>query len=409
MSVNIKQMFPFIVNNPKIIYLDSAATSLKLIDVIESEKIFLTYNGMNPHAVDYEKGYETYERINQIRSKVMSYINAYRKEEIIFTSGTTHSINLLANGLDFKIEKDDEILLTELEHSANMLPWINLANNCQAFVKKIKLNEDFSINMKWLEDNISSKTKIITLSHMTNTIGNVNDIKKICGLVKKINSKTIIHVDCAQSIAHEQIDVKTLNADFISWSAHKMYGPFGLGVLWGRFELLNQLKPIFYGGGMSLKIHENLITYTLNELPEKLEGGTPNVSAILAFEKAIDFVNKIGINIIKAHEKGLKHYFIDQVNNSNLKTKIVFYNLNNDSPIILFNVNGVNPQDITSFLDKKYNISVRGGANCARRIEGVIKTQIAIRASLGIYNTKSDIDTLIMALKDCDNFLETII
>ncbi|ATZ21466.1 aminotransferase class V-fold PLP-dependent enzyme [Mesoplasma tabanidae] len=404
----IKKHFPFYDNESDLIYFDSSATSLKIKEVIDAEIKYLNENGTNPHAVDYKKGFEALEIINQARSLTKEFINAKKAEEIIFTSGTTHSINLLANGLKKIINKDDEILVTELEHSANLLPWISLANSVGAKVKKIELNKDFTINIESLKNQLNKKTKLVTFASISNTVGAKNNIKLITKVIKEFNNNIIVHIDAAQSIGHMKSDVTDWNIDFMSWSAHKMYGPFGVGFLYGKYHLLNDLEPLFYGGGMSLKIEEDLVKYTLATLPEKLEGGTPNISAIAGVIESIKFINSIGLNEIENYEVNLKKYFNKKVKENNLENHITFYNLDVESSIILFNVKGVNPQDITNFLDHKYNILVRGGANCARRIEGVIKTKIAIRASFGINNDKAEIDKFIEALKNTNSFLDVL-
>lgn len=403
-----KIFFPFANKTNNLIYLDSSATSLKIKDVIDAEMNYLSENGTNPHALDYKKGFEAFELINKARDLSKQFINANKPEEIIFTSGTTHSINLLANGLKNIIKKDDEILLTELEHSANLLPWIALANSVGAKVKKIALNDDFTINVQALKKKLSNKTKIVTFASISNTIGAKNNIKLITNVIKEFNNNIIVHVDAAQSIGHITTDVQDWDIDFMSWSAHKMYGPFGVGCLYGKYDLLNTLEPIFFGGGMSLKIAENLVDYTLATLPEKLEGGTPNISGIAGYIAALNFITQIGLNEIEQYELELKEYFVKKAKEAQLEDYITFYNLNVKSPIILFNVSGINSQDITNYLDEKYNILVRGGANCAKRIDSVIGTKIAIRASFGIYNTKAEIDKFIEALKTVNNFLDVL-
>ncbi|ATZ17849.1 aminotransferase class V-fold PLP-dependent enzyme [Mesoplasma melaleucae] len=405
---DLKHFFPFSNKASNLIYFDSSATSLKVQEVIDAEMKFLSENGSNPYAIDYKKGFEAFELIKQARSLSKTFINANKIEEIVFTSGATHSINLLANGLRNNLKKNDEILLTELEHSANLLPWIAIANKTGAKIKKIALNHDFTINIESLKQMLNNKTKIVTFASVSNTIGALNDIKLITEVIKEFNNDIIVHVDAAQAIGHIKTDVQAWNIDFMSWSAHKMYGPFGVGCLYGKYDLLNTLEPIFYGGRMSLKIEENLVDYTLASIPEKLEAGTPNISGIVGYIAALNFINKIDLHEIEKHELELKEYFVKRVKETNLEDFITFYNLDVKSPIILFNVNGVNPQDITNYLDDKFNISVRGGASCARRIEGVINTKIAVRASFGIHNNKVEIDKLVEALKTVNNFLDVL-
>ncbi|WP_434323486.1 aminotransferase class V-fold PLP-dependent enzyme [Mycoplasma capricolum] len=402
----IRQQFPLLKNHPNLIYFDNGATTLKPNSVIDAEINYLKNISTNPHSTDYKIGFQALEILNETRKTVKQFINANKESEIVFTSGTTQSINMIAKGLVNLINKDDEILITSLEHSSNLVPWIWLKNKTNAIIKNLKLTDEFGIDLSKLEKLITNKTKIVSFAHISNTTGYINDVKKIIKKIRSINKNVIIVVDVAQSIAHFKVDVKDWDVDFIAFSAHKMYGPFGVGILYGKYELLDKLEPLNLGGGSSLAVSKDFTSYTLKTLPEKLEAGTLNISAISAFKKAIEFILDIGINDIHLYEAELKKYVVKQIKNNNLESKITFYNLNNDSPLLIFNVNQINAQDIASFLDVKYNITSRSGSHCARRLEDVINTNSSLRISFAIYNTKAEIDQLILALNNTEKFLD---
>ncbi|WP_031543394.1 aminotransferase class V-fold PLP-dependent enzyme [Mesoplasma photuris] len=405
---DLRNEFPVLKTQPNLIYFDNGATTLKHENVISAEMDYLINNGANPHTNDFKNAYLSNQLIDSARTKVAEFINAKNVNEVIFTPGTTQSINQIAFGLINEFKKGDQIVVTNLEHSANLLPWIKVAKDRGITIKNADLNPDFSININQLKNVINQNTKVFAFAHISNTIGVENDVKEIVKEVRKINKNVIIVLDAAQSIAHTKVDVQEFDVDFLAFSAHKMYGPFGLGILWGKYEILNRLEPLIYGGGMSDKIDDNLIDYTLYDLPMKLEGGTPNISAIASIIPAINFLSEVGINNIKNHEMMLKNYFIKRVKEENLANKIEFYSLNNTGSLITFNVNDINPQDIATFLDNKYNIASRSGSHCARRISDSIKTKIALRISLGVYNTIEEIEVLITALKNSENFLDAI-
>ncbi|WFQ90172.1 aminotransferase class V-fold PLP-dependent enzyme [Mycoplasma feriruminatoris] len=404
--LKLRKQFPLLKNYPNLIYFDNGATTLKPNTVINAEINYLKNISTNPHSTDYKIGYKALEVLNNTREIVKKFINANKTSEIVFTSGTTQSINMIAKGLVNLINKDDEILITSLEHSSNLVPWIWLKQKTNAVIKNLELNDEFGIDINKLDQIITSKTKIVSFAHMSNTTGYTNDVKKIVQKIRSINKNVIIVVDVAQSIAHFKVDVIDWDVDFIAFSAHKMYGPFGIGILYGKYEWLDKLEPLNLGGGSSLAISKDFSSYTLKTLPEKLEAGTLNISAICSFKKAIEFILKIGIDKIHSYEASLKQYVVKKIKENHLDKKITFYNLNNNSPLLLFNVNQINAQDISTFLDVKYNITSRSGAHCVRRLEDVIHIKTALRISFAIYNTKSEIDQLILALKNTDKFLD---
>ncbi|ATG97514.1 Cysteine desulfurase SufS [Mesoplasma lactucae ATCC 49193] len=403
---NIREQFPYLNKNKKTIYFDNGATTLKPETVIKAESDYLTYIAANPHSVDYESAFEANEVLLKTRKLVKEFINADNEKEVIFTSGATESLNQVAFGIEDLISENDEILITNLEHSSELLPWVIVAKKKKAIIKEIPLNNDLSIDVDKLMKMINKKTKVVTFSTVSNTIGAWNDSQAIIKAIRKKNPKVIVAVDAAQSIGHIKTDVKNWDVDFLSFSAHKMYGPFGVGVLYGKEEYLEQLTPFKYGGGMSASINLKELSYEPEPIPARLEAGTPNISGIYAFAKAIEFINDLGIDKIHEYETGLKEYAKRAILTNELEKEFDFYNLENDSPIILFNAKGLNPQDIATYLANDYDIDVRSGAHCARLTDEVIKTKITIRASLAVYNTTKEIDTLVEALKNSDHFLD---
>lgn len=270
------------------------------------------------------------------------------------------------------------------------------------------LKPNFQIDEKQLAQLITKKTKVLSFASISNTIGVKNDVSTITRTAKAINPNLVVCVDAAQSIGHEKIDVQAWGVDFLAFSAHKMYGPFGVGVLYGRLPLLEALEPLTYGGGMSLSVNLTDLTYQSTTLPARLEAGTPNIAGIYAFSKAIDFINEIGLDQIESYERDLKAYARAAISKAKLPKQIVFYNLDNEAPMLLFNIKGINPQDIASYLSHDYQISVRSGAMCAR-LTDQLGFKTSLRASFGIYNSPIEIDRLIKALQNVDHFLDHVL
>lgn len=407
--MQIANKFPLLNTNPKLVYLDSAATTLKPQVVIDAELEFLTKNGASPHNQTYKKGFEAEQAVHATRQSVATLINASSPEEVVFTSGATASLNQIAFGLIDEIHQNDEIWLTTLEHGSNLLPWVEVAKKTHAKIKFMPLNDAGLIDLQALEKVLTTKAKIVTFAHATNSLGGLNSVSEISKLVRKLSPKTFIVVDSAQTIAHAKIDVQKWDIDFLAFSSHKMYGPFGVGVLWGSMPKLKILKPLMYGGGMNLKIDPETLTYKPTSLPSHLEAGTSNVSGIVALKTAVNFLNDVGLKKISEHEKKLKQYFKEKVKANNLVKEINFYNLDSDSPIILFNSKKWKSQDVATFLDVRYQIAVRDGEHCARLANRFLGVHDSVRASIGIYNTEKDIDRLIEALKNLDQCLEVFI
>lgn len=404
--MNFKNQFPYFQNNPKEIYLDAAATSLKPKCVLDAEYEYNVKIGANTHNNLFDNAYLANKIVDDVRVATANFIGAKNSQEIVFTSGATHALNQIAVGLKKILEDDDEIVLTKLEHSSNLLPWIIIAKEKKIKIKYLILKSDGSIDIDSIHKIITKKTKIVSFANVCNTMGAENDVQAIVEKIKQINSKAIIVIDAAQAISHSLTDVSAWKIDCLVFSAHKMFGPFGLGVLWAKETILEMMEPIFYGGGNNSAIE--LDNYRLAKIPFKFEAGTLNLSAIFAFKAALEFIQKISMQKIIEHLTNLKIYLREQVQKLDSK-KFEFYNLTSQQPLFLFNVKGVNPQDFGAFLNKRFNISVRVGKHCARLSKYVIKTESSVRVSFSIYNTKNDIDTLIEALQHADDWIDSVL
>lgn len=405
---NIRAQFGYLKNNPQEIYFDSSATFLKPLIVSRAEQFYYEHINANPHSFDYQNAYQSNQILSQTRKQVQTFINARSEQEVVFTSGASFGLNQIAFGLRDYLNPGDEIFVSDLEHSSNLVPWLVLAQEKQLVIKEIPLTETFAIDIDQLSKMITPKTKVVSFAVMSNTIGISNDVKKITTAIKQVNVQTLVCVDGAQSVGHQKTDVQAWGVDFFTFSAHKMYGPFGVGVLYGNQNVLETLKPLVFGGGMSESVRVEPLKYQLTPLPVRLEAGTPNIAGIYAFSKALDFINEIGIETIHNHELKLKKYAQTKIKEANLNSELVFYNLENDAPMLLFNLKGVNPQDIASFLAHDYQISVRSGAMCAR-LTAELGFKISVRVSFGIYNTEKEIDKLVEGLKNIEHFLDHIL
>lgn len=395
--MNFKEDFPMLNNN--IIYFDNGATSLKPKSVIEKMNDYYYNYSSNAHRGDYKISIKASSEYENVRTKVKEFINANNEKEIIFTSGATESLNEIVYGY-FKnnLKKGDEVLTTKAEHASVILPWFNLENEIGIKVKFSPLDKDYSLNTDDFINNITDKTKVIAITHITNVIGDIRDINRI---IKEAHKRNILVViDASQSIGHIKVDVKESDVDFFVFSAHKMLGPTGVGILYGKEKYLNELKPFKIGGGMNISFYSaNNIVY--KELPYKLEAGTQNIAGVIGLGAAIDYINKITIDYIEKKDNELREYLINKL--EKLKN-ITIYNKNTQSSIIIFNVNGVFSQDTALYLDK-YNIAIRSGSHCAKKLSDEIGINNTCRISLYFYNTKEEIDKLITVL-DNDKILE---
>lgn len=397
-----REDFPML-NKNEVIYFDNGATTLKPQPVIDAVVDYYTNYTANAHRGDYKNSLKVDDTYEGVRKKVQEFINAKETSEIAFTSGTTDSMNLIAFGY-FKniLQKDDEVLITESEHASNILPWFILAKEIGIKVKYIPLSKKNEVIIENIEKAITPKTKVISLAQITNVIGDIRPIQEISSIAHKKNIYVV--VDAAQSIAHTKVDVQKLDIDFLAFSAHKIYGPTGVGVIYGKFNFLDKLIPRNYGGGMNA-------TFTtdgyleLREIPVRLEAGTPNIAGVIGLGAAIDYVNNIGIDNIKEYEHMLKRYLVSKLKQLDF---IEIYNEFNSGSIVAFNIKNVFSQDTAVYLDK-YNICVRAGNHCAKILNNVFNVNNTCRISLSFYNTKEEIDKLIEVLKNSGNIWNEIL
>lgn len=377
-----------------IIYFDNGATTLK--PKILGEAVLDYYNNYssNAHRGDYTLSLKASEKYEETRQLVKKLINASSKDEIAFTSGTTDSINKIVFGYFENILKEgDEVLLTKSEHASNLLPWFELADKLNLKIKYIELDSNHEVLISNLKKAITDKTKVISIAHISNVVGDVRPIKEIATLAHKNNMLTL--VDGAQSVPHMKVDVQDLDIDFLTFSAHKMCGPTGVGVLYGKKELLKDIKPIIFGGGMNADFsHDGTRIY--KSMPDRLEAGTPNIAGVIGFGYVIKYLLEIGFDNIHKYELELKDYLIKRL--KEIK-EIKVYNENSKSGIVTINYEGIFPQDLSIYLDK-YNICTRAGNHCAKILKDELHIKNTCRISLYFYNNKEEIDKLIEALKN---------
>ena len=385
-----KKDFP-IFNDTSLVYLDSASTSQKPKAVINSLKNVYENSNANVHRALYSLGSKSTEMYESARKTVAKFINA-APQEIVFTSGTTESLNLLSYTLDSKINKNDEILLSHMEHHANLVPWQLLAKRTGAKLRYLPLTKEGDLDLSQTERYFTSKTKVVSLTHMSNVLGSINPINKISKITKKIDA--IFIVDAAQSVSHIPVDVQNLGCDFITFSGHKMLGPTGIGVLWGSLKKLESLPPFLSGGEMIETV--TLENATWNEVPYMFEAGTPNYVQAIGLGTAVEYLSNIGMENVQAHEKKLTAYAIEK-----LKTIPELYIHGSPSSrggVISFNLNKIHPQDLSQFLNED-NICIRVGHHCAQPLLKTLGETSTARISFYVYNDSSDIDKFVESLK----------
>ena len=396
-----REDFPILNND--IIYFDNGATTLKPKYVIDKVLEYYNEYTANAHRGDYSNSQKVDEIYEETRVKIKEFINASRKEEIIFTKGATDSINMIVFGfMKNYLKKDDEVIITRSEHASNFLPWLELQKEKGIRVKYIDLNSNLEVTIENLEKQITSKTKVISLAHITNVVGDIRPVEEIGKLCRERG--IIFVVDGAQSIGHVKTNVKKCQIDFLAFSAHKMLGPTGVGVLYGRYDLLDKLKPTEFGGGMNVSF-DSLGNVEYKELPSRLEAGTPNISGVIGFNAAIDYIENLGLEKIHSHEVALKRYAISELEKIE---GIEIYNKSTNSGTIVFNIKDVFPQDTAIYLDN-YNICVRAGNHCAKTLKEELGIKNTCRISFYLYNSKEEIDKLIEALKKKEKIYDVII
>ncbi len=396
-----REDFKILDNN--LVYFDNGATTLKPKCVRDAIIKYYDQYSANAHRGDYKISAIVDNLYEKTREKVKNFIGAKETSEIVFTSGTTNGMNMIVFGF-FKdyLKEGDEVLITLSEHASNIVPWFILQKEMGIKVKYIDLDDNHEVTVQNVRKAITDKTKVVSLAHVTNVIGDerpIKDIAKVCH-----ENNILLVVDAAQSIAHKRINVQDWDIDFMAFSGHKMYGPTGIGVLYGKFDLLDKMKPSNYGGGMNAIFTKDGYV-ELREIPTRLEGGTPNIEGVIGLGEAISYIESIGIDKISEYEEELKKYLISKLSDLDF---IEIYNKENKGNIVAFNIKGVFAQDTAVYLDK-YNICVRAGNHCAKMIDNVFNISNTVRISLSFYNTKEEIDLLINVLKNSSNIWKEIL
>ena len=396
-----REDFPFLFNN--ITYLDNGATTLKPLSVVKKIEEYYTEYTANAHRGDYKTSLKVDAEYELARNKVQRFINAKSRKEIVFTSGATESLNYIATGFFSNVlEPGDEILITKSEHASNVLPWFRLAKELNLKVNYIPLDSNYYVTLENVQKSITKDTKVISLAMVTNVIGDLRPVKKIAKMAHEVGAFLV--VDGAQSVPHMKTDVQDLDCDFLAFSGHKLCGPTGIGVLYGKEELLQNMEPVNLGGGMN-ESFDNINEVYLKDLPTRLEAGTPNIAGAIGLGAAIDYLTNLGMDNIYAHERELRNYLVNKL--VNLK-HIDIINLESDTGIVAFNVDGIFSQDVAVYLDK-YNICVRAGNHCANVLKDAIGVKNTCRVSLYLYNTKEEIDRLVELLSDKNRILKEMI
>mgnify|MGYP004470947113 FL=1 len=396
-----REDFPFLFNN--ITYLDNGATTLKPLSVVKKIEEYYTEYTANAHRGDYKTSLKVDTEYELARNKVQKFLNAKSRKEIVFTSGATESLNYIATGFFSNIlEPGDEILITKSEHASNVLPWFRLAKELNLKVNYIPLDANYYVTIENVKKSITKDTKVISLAMVTNVIGDLRPIKEIAKIAHE--NDAFLVVDGAQSVPHMKTDVQDLDCDFLAFSGHKLCGPTGIGVLYGKEELLSNMEPINLGGGMN-ESFDNINEVYLKDLPTRLEAGTPNIAGAIGLGAAIDYLTNIGMDNIYNHERELRQYLINKL--VDLK-HIDIINLEADTGIVAFNVDGIFSQDVAVYLDK-YNICVRAGNHCAKILKDAVGVRNTCRVSLYLYNTKDEIDRLVELLSDRNRILKEMI
>ena len=402
--MNYKDDFPLL-NNRDIAYLDSGATTQKPIQVIKAiENFYENYNA-NPHRGAYSLSVEATELYEDTRTKIARFINAKNRDEVIFSKNASESLNLIAYsyGLD-TLKKDDEIVLSIMEHHSNLVPCQYVSKKTGAKLNYMYIDENYELTKNEIENKITDKTKVVGITHVSNVLGTINNVKEIIDYAHKKGA--IVVLDASQSIPHTKIDVQKLNPDFMVFSGHKMLAPLGIGVLYGKRELLNKMNPFLMGGDMIEYVYEQDTTFA--PLPNKFEAGTQNVEGVVGLGAAIDYINSIGYEEIQKIENEVVKYAREELSKLDFLKIYITPNKENHSSVISFNIKGVHPHDVASILDSE-GVCVRSGNHCAQPLLRNLGIDSTCRASFYFYNTRNDVDRLVKALQKAYNIFEKYI
>ncbi len=392
----IKKDFPIFFDSD-LVYLDNAATTQKPQSVLDEVDSLYKEANANVHRALYSLGSEATERFENSRKKVAKYIGANSEKEIVFTSGTTESINLLARSIGNTLKPGDEILISEMEHHSNIVPWQMTAQRTGATLKYLSIKETGELDISNPEKYFTSNTKIISLTHMSNVLGTINPIKKLSAKAHQVGA--IMIVDGAQGASHLPMDVQDLGCDFYAFSGHKMLGPTGIGVLWGKTEHLEEMDPFMGGGEMINTV--TMESSTWNDIPYKFEAGTPNFAQAVGLGAAIDYLQNIGMDNIAAHEQMLIEYALGKLNQ--IDGLRIHGSAKDRGGVISFNIDGIHPHDLAQFLNED-NIAIRVGHHCAQPLLKTLGETATARMSFYIYNDESDVDKFCESLVTIKNY-----
>ena len=392
-NYEIRKDFP-IFDGDKIAYLDSGATTQRPKQVIDAVDNFYRTANANPHRGAYDLSIKATDIYENARVKVAEFINSPKPEQIIFTRNSSESLNLIAYSYGLNnLKKDDKIVLSIMEHHSNLVPWQFVSKKCDCSLEYMYVNDEGELTDEEIENKIVPGVKIVGITQISNVLGTINDVKKIIKRAHEVGAIAV--VDGAQSVPHIKVDVQDLDCDFLVFSGHKMLSPLGIGVLYGKKELLNKMNPFLFGGDMIEYVYEQETTFA--ELPAKFEAGTQNVGGAVGLAAAIDYINNVGMDTISDIEKDLTKYLFDELSKLEFITIYGPKNLDHKAGVISFNINGVHPHDVASVLDS-VGVCVRSGNHCAQPLLRKMDIDSTVRASLYMYNTKEDIDRLIIGL-----------
>ena len=391
---DLRKDFP-IFENRDIVYLDSGATTQRPIQVIDAIENFYKKNNANPHRGAYSLSIDATNEYENTRAKIAKFINAPKAEQIIFSKNASESLNLIAYSYGLtNLKKDDEVVISIMEHHSNLVPWQFVTKQTESKLSYMYINDNFELSIDEIKEKITDKTKIVGITHVSNVLGTINPVKDIIDYAHKKGA--VVVLDASQSIPHMKIDVQELDADFVVFSGHKMLAPLGIGVLYGKEELLNKMPPFLMGGDMIEYVYEQDTTFA--PLPNKFEAGTQNVEGVVGLGAAIDYINQVGYDTIQEIEESVVNYALDELSKLEFIDLYTTKNRQNHSAVISFNIRGIHPHDVASILDS-CGVCVRSGNHCAQPLMRFLGIDSTCRASFYFYNTKEDVDKLVEALK----------
>ena len=391
---DLRKDFP-IFENRDIVYLDSGATTQRPIQVIDAIDNFYKKNNANPHRGAYSLSIDATNEYENTRAKIAKFINAHKAEQIIFSKNASESLNLIAYSYGLtNLKKDDEVVISIMEHHSNLVPWQFVTKQTESKLSYMYINDNFELSIDEIKKKITDKTKIVGITHVSNVLGTINPVKDIIDYAHKKGA--VVVLDASQSIPHMKIDVQELDADFVVFSGHKMLAPLGIGVLYGKEELLNKMPPFLMGGDMIEYVYEQDTTFA--PLPNKFEAGTQNVEGVVGLGTAIDYINQVGYDTIQEIEESVVNYALDELSKLEFIDLYTTKNRQNHSAVISFNIRGIHPHDVASILDS-CGVCVRSGNHCAQPLMRFLGIDSTCRASFYFYNNKEDVDKLVEALK----------